>query len=249
MGSDRFTRWTTPIFAVGSIGVGISELTGERDGRVLGVGMIAFGLSLISAYPLMVGKSGVGRAETGRVSGTGEPALVFPYSTSRTWAATAGSFFFTISCLTFATSADAFVRWVGVIGAAFFGFVFLSTLRGVGGGRLALTPTGIVNGHGFMRSFVPWTAVEDVRLTNFGSEAFIVVDVTDRGLVETSPGERMLMAINRRLTGDVNYPARYLAVHPDLIVQAIRHYWRAPEDRAELGAETSLERVRVLEAD
>lgn len=142
-----------------------------------------------------------------------------------------------------------FVRWVGIIGVGFFGFVFLSTLGAVGGGRLALTPAGIVNRHGFMRSFVRWEAVEDVRLTNLGmlmhSEQFIVVDVTDRDLVETSAGERLLMAMNRRLTGDVNYPAPYLAVDPELIVREIRHYWKHPEDRADLGAAASLERSRV----
>ena len=123
---------------------------------------------------------------------------------------------------------------------------------------MALTPQGISNRQGFLGSVIPWEAIEKVEVTGFGSEDFIVVEVSDESHVHTSGGERLLMAVNRRLLGDaeeggaqdppwsVTYPARYLEADPDLIVKVIRHYLQSPEQRTELGTEASLRRVEEL---
>lgn len=252
------TSWWMGPFSVLLIVVGVGMVLDDSGQRGMGIAIAAFGLSSLLTLPLMRDTDYKGQPRVGTVPGSDELGLLFPYMIRRAAWAGGASFFMALGCFAMAVSPQGFSfgptfgRWFGIVAGLVFSVFVLGNLRHMAGGVLALTPSGIINRHGLARSCVPWDAVKNLRRTHFTVtghlEPFITIDVDDRRQVQTSRAGRILMGLNAKLTGDVNYPARHLATEPGLAYEALCHYWRDPSSRYELGQEASLKRLENFHA-
>jgi hypothetical protein len=114
---------------------------------------------------------------------------------------------------------------------------------------VALVPSGLHVPGPRRAAFVPWDSVERAFLqltyTRGGAEPFVAVSVSDPAAIRLSTAGRLLRLANRRFGADLFFPARVLAVEPELLVHAIEVYRSSPERREEIGTAEGLERLRA----
>ena len=223
--------------------------------RSRGVSVLGFGVALTAAAPMFRTWDRDGHISVGSVEGRSEKGLLFPYSRSKTVAATLGSVGMAVSCG--GISLGAFQEhdgptptWLvvfGIVGFAFFGWIAFLSLRrnGVKAGFVALTTRGIAAKLPAARCFVPWEAIEDVRAVEMNvhvrgtttHEPFIGLVISDLDQVEMSSIGRFFAGFDNRFLGtDINFPVRTLDVDPQLLLEAIKFYRETPAARADVGA-------------
>jgi hypothetical protein len=249
-----------------SVGGLVLALTGRGAERGAGAATALFFLACLLAAPLFAAgwRRGQLRLETVRVGDRDERGVVVPYAGLRTGLLLVATACLALAMLGFVVFADAVaggpgasswaVRLIGAVGVVFFGVGgFMVARRGWGRRwRVLLTPSAVVVAVGRARTVVPWEAVEQVRATEVTtrargvriSEPLVGIDVSDPQAIQTGPLERLLMPLNRRLAADVALPIRTLGIDPSLLYEALRHYHRHPQARAELATQDGLARLR-----
>jgi hypothetical protein len=234
------------LFGLLMVGVGVvSVVDGDRSGIV----MLPFGLTLPMTIPLFRPRRHAAPT-AGPVEGSAEPGLIFGFSLARMVAVAAGSGLFAVALFAMAVWADSYgrsqsvLRVLGVLGGGFFAFVFLARLRARRGGYVAATRRGVRVRSGGFRAFVPWETLVDVRATQLrrrdAVEPYIGLFVGDRDRIERSGGSGFPSSAVPRSLGDVTLPARPLETEPVLVLATLRHYWRNPSKRRDLGAPESV---------
>jgi hypothetical protein len=254
------------IGALLSVGGLVLALTGRGAERGAGAALALFFLACALSAPLFAPgrRGGRLRLETVRLGDRRERGVLVPYSGWRTALLLAASACLALAMLGFVLFADAFaddpgesswpVRLVGVVGVVFFGVGgFMVARRGWGRRwRVLLTPSAVVIAMGGARTVVPWAAIQQVRATEVTtyargvriSEPLVGIDLSDPQAIQTGPLERLLLPLNRRLAADITLPIRNLDIDPPLLYEALCHYHRHPQARAELATQDGLARVQ-----
>jgi hypothetical protein len=114
---------------------------------------------------------------------------------------------------------------------------------------VALVPSGLYVPGPRQPTLVPWSAVEGGNLNwtlhAGGAEPFVAVSVSDPSAVRTSLAGRLLSLVNRGYGGDLQFPARLLAIEPEFLVHAIDLYRSSPDRRHAIGTLDELNRLRA----
>ena len=176
--------------------------------------------------------------------------LVFAY---RVWGVRAGGAGFLslgiALVLVSGAGPSGFDRVMMLVGAAFISVPAGLILRAARDPHLSLTQEGISAHTTFSKTAVPWEIVTELGLFSHGPLNAIGVQVSDPERVWLSRLDRINQSFEFRTLPDVVYPARQLETDPVLVVETLRHYWKHPEDRRELGTPASIGRFeRALEA-
>jgi hypothetical protein len=226
----------------------------EAPGPGMPVLTLAFGIAIVSTLPIFWPR----RTARPRLrdleafdAGTG---VAFPHSEARRRGALVGSLAFVACGLAMAAYGDGPVmRVVGGVAVLVFGFFSWYQLRRRARScAVVATPTGVglVDGPGEV--FVPWDVVRDIQAdetttyTRGGAthEPHIAVFTEPDAVRHDDALDSTLAEIGREWTGaDVAWAVRTLAVDPVVVVSALRHYLRHPDQRAELGDRRALDRI------
>lgn len=251
-GGGRVKFWSMLLIGLLCLAAGIGILS---DGEItVGVTVLGFGVAIVAGAPMFRTWDRDGHISVAPVEGRAEKGLVFPYSRSKTVAATLASAGMAVACG--GISLGAFQEhegptptWLvafGIVGFIFFGWIALVSLRrnGVRAGFVALTTSGIAARLPAMQCFVPWDAIEDVRTVEMSfhhrgtttHEPFIGLVISNLDRVEMSSVGRLFAGFDVRFLGtDINLPVRTMDVDPRLLLESIEHYWRTPAARADVG--------------
>jgi hypothetical protein len=269
---DQPHGWTRPFaggwgsFALLVVFSGLSTvvglllaLTSRGAERGAGATMGLFGLACLLTVPLFRPRRRRGRLrlETLRLGDRHERGIVVPYSGLQTAMVRVATACMALASLGFVVFADAFAddpgespwppRLIGAAGVVVFGLAaYMGARRGWGRRwRVLLTPSAVVVAVGGARTVVPWEAIQQVRATEVAvREPLVGIDVSDPQAIQTSPLERLLLPLNRRLAADVTLPIRTLDIDPPLLYRALRYYHQHPQDRAELATQAGVARVQ-----
>lgn len=225
----------------------------EKDDRLAGASILAFGAMALVVAPSFRDSTSHGGLDAANVETVRpETGVAFLYSRHRRTMMVAGGACFSVAALFMAVVPDAFangllapkaVRAVGIVGTLFFGLCAIGAARMRATARVVLTPTGVLNEAGLPRSFVPWDAIGTIAAYAIHTEPLIGIYPTDPSLIDVSSRGRFITNMNRRLGPDVALPVRGLQNPPVVLLGALLHYHRNPQDRQELATEKGLSRL------
>ena len=225
----------------------------EKDDRLAGVAVLAFGAMALVMAPSFRDSTSHARLEAANVETIRpERGVAFLYSRHRRRMMVAGGACFSVAALVMAVAPDALasglvapeaVRAIGIVGTLFFGLCAIGAAWMRTTARVVLTPTGVLNEAGLPRSFVPWDAIGTITAYAIHTEPLIGIYPTDPSLIEVSSRGRFVTNMNRRLGPDVALPVRGLQNPPVVLLGALLHYHRNPQDRQELATEKGLSRL------
>ena len=220
----------------------------------IAVTMLLFGIGTAFTLPLYVTWKRRGAIWIAPIpDAPGRVGLYFPYSRGKHRANAVGLLLMALACVVFMVVVpDLELRLAGMLSGIVLGMNAIRTFaRPRTAPYIGLTEEGVVARVGPSSWFVPWAAIGNVAPVEIrmrsAREQFVGVAVVDRSLVEISRTGRRLMRLNRWLAVDLSYTTRGLEVDPALLFWAMHFYWRHPEMRVELSAQTALDRVASLD--
>lgn len=225
----------------------------EGDSRLVGISALAFGAMCLVASTgfKSIQEPGEEFQLTNVQTTHPEAGVRFLYTRHRRAMIIAVGACFSIAAIPLAMAPEAFgieaipalvLRVIGVMGALIFGLWALVTAR-IKNLQLVLTPTGVLNEAGLPRSFVPWNAIREITAYTIHVEPLIGIRPTDLSLVEVSSLGRFILRTNRILGPEIAYSARGLRSDPRVLLSALRHYHRNPQNRQELATDDGLRRL------
>jgi hypothetical protein len=232
-------------------------VTGGDADRVIGlIAVLFFGFGGVAVFALPLftrrGRTVV-RTEFVRHRGTLSQALVFPYSRAKQRLGTVATLAFAVAgVLAIVYARDIaetggreviWIRLVGLATAALFGSVaVIGFLNGfLARGYVALLPEGILNRAKVGSSFIPWDAIEEVRMIERYNTRMVGVVASDPRAIEISALGRLSLQLGRSWSGaDLLFPANALAAQPELLLKTIAQLHRHPEERSKVPAHAGL---------
>ena len=215
---------------------------------------LAFGIALLSTVPMFWPRRTARPALRDVSALDAGIGVAFPYSAARRHGALLCSLAFVACGLAMAAFDTGLVmRVAGGVAVLFFGFFgWYQLRRRARSWALVATPTGVgvIDGPGEV--FVPWDAVQDIRAdetttyTRGGAthEPHIAVFTEPDAVQHDDAVDSRLAELGQKWTGaDVSWTVRALAVDPVVVISALRHYLRHPDQRVELGDRRALDRI------
>jgi hypothetical protein len=251
---SRKTVWFMAGFGLLAIVAGVGLLFGD-EGRLAGASALAFGATALVVAPALRHRASDGGLRLSTVqTDRPEAGVGFLYSRHRRKMIVAGGACFSLAALFMVVAPDTFgigaippgaIRAIGVVGTLFFGFCAIAGTRMKAVPQVVLTPTGVLNEAGHPRSFVPWDAIHEIRAYTINVEPLVGIYPTDSSLVQVSARGRFITRMNRALGPELAYPVRGVQTDPAVLLGALLHYHRNPQDRHELATERGLRRLEL----
>ena len=244
------------LVGLGMTGASFSDEPGA-PGTAASLLVLAFGVTVLSTLPMFWPRRN-GRPDLRDLPGG--RGVSFGYSTGRKLAALVGACAFCVCGVVLVVAAETLVmRAVGVLATLLFGFFAWYVARNrAGRWAVVATPSGIGTVDGPGAVVVPWDAVRDVvadETTTYvrgmpNREPHIAVHTEAEAVRHQDAVDSALANLNRSFTdADLVVPVRALGVDPALVLAALRHYLRHPDQRAELGDRRALERIARRDLD